>query len=43
MKPTNNMRDQYLRAISLGDSGLQLYDSTDKYSIDAALCLDGDE
>ena len=43
VKPTNNMRDQYLRAISLGNSGLQLYDSTDKYSIDAALCLDGDE
>ena len=43
VKPTNNMRDQYLRAISLGDSGLRLYDSTDKYSIDAALCLDGGE
>lgn len=43
VKPTNNMRDQYLRAISLGDSGQRLYDSTDRYSIDAALCLDGDE
>ena len=43
VKPTNNMRDQYLRTISLGGSGLRLYNSTDKYSIDAALCLDGDE
>lgn len=43
VKPTNNPRDQYLRAISLGGDGSQLYVPTDKYSIDAALCLDGDE
>lgn len=43
VKPTNNPRDQYLRAISLGGSGSHIYMPTDKYSIDAALCLDGDE
>lgn len=43
VKPTNNPRDQYLRAISLGGGESRLYVPTDKYSIDAALCLDGDK
>lgn len=41
-RPTNNLRDQYLRSIALGDDSSKLYTPTDRFSIDDALCLDGD-
>ena len=43
VKPTNNPRDQYLRTVSLGGSGSHIYVPTNKYQIDAALCLGGGE
>ena len=42
LKPSNNLRDQYLRSVSLGGGDAELYVPTDKFSIDDALCLDGE-
>ena len=42
-RPSNNLRDQYLRSVSLGGESSNLYMPTDKFSIDEALCLGGDE
>lgn len=42
-RPSNNLRDQYLRSVSLGGETSNLYMPTDKFSIDEALCLGGDE
>lgn len=36
-KATNNLRDQYLRAINIGGQPETIYDPTSKYEIDAAL------
>lgn len=41
-KPSNNLRDQYLRSVGLGGGDTELYVPTDKFSIDDALCLDGE-
>lgn len=40
-RPTNNLRDQYLRAINLGGQDEEVYAATNKYAIDSALYAAG--
>ncbi len=46
LKKTNNLRDQYLRAINLGGQPEIIYEPTSKYEIDSAFfeagCLEGE-
>ena len=38
IRPSNNLRDKYLRAVNLGGQSETIYEPTSKYEIDAAFC-----